>query len=53
MVEKFEKSRVLLICQIDLVTLLTDAIVAHSFTREKLPGSTLIICLIATTYFYH
>ena len=52
MVEKFGKFWVLLICQVDLVTLLTDSIVA-SFTRERLPGSTLIICLIATKYFYH
>ena len=53
MVEKFGKSWVLLIYQVDLVTLLTDGIVAHSFTRERLIGSTLIICLIATKYFYH
>ena len=52
MVEKFGKFWVLLICQVDLVTLLTDSIVA-SFTRERLPGSTLIICLIVTKYFYY
>ena len=50
MIEKFE---ILLICQIKMVKLLTDGIVAHSFTRERLQGSTLIICLIATKYFYH
>ena len=53
MVEKFGESRVLLICQVDLVTLLTYDIVAYSFTHERLSGSTLIICLIATKYFYH
>ena len=35
MVEKFGKSWVLLIFQVDLVTLLTENIVAHSFTREN------------------
>ena len=52
MVEKFEKSWILLICQVDLVTLITNGIVACPFTCERLPGSTLIICLIATKYFY-
>ena len=33
-----EKSWVLLICQVELVTLLTDGIVAHSPTRERLPA---------------
>ena len=47
------KSWILLICQVNLITLLTDGIVAHSFTRERLPAGTLIICLIATKYFYH
>ena len=51
MVEKFGKSWVLLIFQVDLVTLLTENIVAHSFTRERLRGSALILCLIATKYF--
>ena len=51
MVKKFGKSWVLLICQVDLVTLMTDGIVAHSFTRGRLPGSALTICLIATKYF--
>ena len=41
MVEKFGKSWVLLICQVDLVTLLTDGIVVHSLTRKRLPGATL------------
>ena len=41
------------ICQVDLVTLLTNGIVALSLTRERLPGSTLSICLKATKYFYH
>ena len=41
------------ICQVDLVTLLTNGIVALSFTRERFPGSTLSICLKATKYFYH
>ena len=45
MVEQFGKSWVLLVYQVDLVTLLTDGVVAHSFTRERLPGSTLIIFL--------
>ena len=53
MVEKLGKSWVLLICQVDLVTLLKHGIVAHSFTHEILPGSTFIICLVATKYFYH
>ena len=52
MVEKFGQSWDLLICQVELVTLLTDGIVAHSFTHERLPGSTLSICLSATKYFY-
>ena len=52
MVETFGKSLVLLICQVDLVTVLSDGIVAHSFTRERLLGSTLIISLIATKFFY-
>ena len=43
MVEKFGQSWDLLICQVELVTLLTDGIVAHSFTNERFPGSTLII----------
>ena len=51
MVEEFGKSWVLLVCQVILVTLLTDGIAAHSFTRERLSGSTLISCLIATKYF--
>ena len=51
--ERFGKSWVLLICQVHLSTLLTDGIVAHSFTHERLLGNTLIICLIATKYFYH
>ena len=42
MVKKFGKSWVLLICQVDLVTSLTDGIAAHPFTRERLPDSTLI-----------
>ena len=51
MAEKSGKSWFLLICQIHLVTwLLTDVIVAHSFTYESFPGSTLSICLIATKY---
>ena len=49
----FGKSWVLLFCQVAFVKLVTDGIVAHSFTRERLPGSTLFICLIATKYFYH
>ena len=53
MVEKFEKSWVLLICQVDLVTLLTDGIVAHPCAHERLLGSTLLMCLIVTNYFYH
>ena len=53
MVETFGQAWVLLICQVDLTALLTDGIVAHSFTCERLPGSTLIICLVATKYFYH
>ena len=53
MVEKFGKSWILLICQVDFVTLLTDGIVAHSFTGERLSGSILIICAIATKNFYH
>ena len=53
MVEKFGKSCVLLISQVDLVTFLINGLVAHSFTCERLPRSTLIICLIATKYFYH
>ena len=56
MVETFGKSWVLLFCQFDLVTVLTDGVVAHSFKREGLSGtvaSTLIICLIAVNYFYH
>ena len=53
MVEKSGKSLFLLICQIQLVTLsLTDGIVAHSFTCESFPVSTLSICLIATKYIY-
>ena len=53
MVEKSGKSWFLLICQIHLVTLLlNDGIVAHSFTCESFPGSTLSICLIATKYIY-
>ena len=52
MVQKSGKSWVLLICQIHLVTLLTDGIIAHSFTCERLPGSTLSICPIATKYVY-
>ena len=52
MVEKFGKSWIFKICQVDLVKLLIDGIVAHSFTRERLPGSTLIIYPIATNYFY-
>ena len=43
----------LLLGQVDLVTLLTDGIVAQSFSRKKLPGSTLIICLMTTKYFYY
>ena len=42
MTKKFIKSLVLLISQVDLVKLLTDGIVAHSFTRGRLSGSTLI-----------
>ena len=56
MVEKFGKSWVLLICQFDLVTVLTDGVVAHSFKCGGLSGtaaSTLIVCLIAINYFYH
>ena len=53
MVEKFEKSWIFLNCQVNLVTLLTHSIVAHSFTRERLQRSALIICLIVTKYFYH
>ena len=53
MVKKIGKSWILLICQVDLVKLLTDGIIAHSFTRDRLSGSTLIICLIATKCFYH
>ena len=49
---KFGKSWILSICQVDLVTLLTNGIVAHSFTRKILPGSTLTICILATKYFY-
>ena len=53
MVEMSGKSWFLLICQIHLVTLLlTDGIVAHSFTCESFPGSTLSICLIQTKYIY-
>ena len=49
----FKRSWALLIGQVDLVTLLTNDIVAQSFTRGKLSGSTLIICLLATKYFFH
>ena len=51
MLETFGKSWVLLICRVDVVTLLTDGTVAHSFTRERLPGSISVICLLATKYF--
>ena len=47
MVEKFGKSWDSLICQVDLVILLTDGIVAHSFTCKRFPDSILIICRIA------
>ena len=52
MVKKFGKSWVLLICQVELVTLLTDGILAHLFTPERLSDSTLIICLVAANFFY-
>ena len=51
MVKKFGKSWVLLICQIELVTLLTDGILAHLFAPERLSDSTLIICLVAAKFF--
>ena len=47
-----EQKMALLICKVDLVTLLTDGIVVLPFTFERLPGGTLIIYLIATKYFY-
>ena len=43
---KVWKTLGLLIHQIAVVTLFTDGIVAHSFTREILADSTLIIWLI-------
>ena len=52
MLEQFGKFWVLSICEVDLVTL-TDGIIAHSFTHEGFPASTLIICLIATKNFYY
>ena len=39
MVEKFRKSWVLSICLIELVTLLTNSILAHSFTPGRLSRS--------------
>ena len=51
MVEKFGKCWVLLIFQVDFITVLTDGIVVYFFTCERFPGSTLIICLITTKYF--
>ena len=53
MVEKFRKSWVLSICLIELVTLLTNSILAHSFTPGRLPRSFIIVCLIAPKYFCH
>ena len=53
MAGKFGKSWFLLACQNDLVTLLTNDIVAHSFTRERFPGFTLIFYLISTKYLHH
>ena len=47
MVEKFGKSWILLIVK---SAWSFDGIVAGSFTRERLTGNTLIICLIASKY---
>ena len=47
----FGKSWVLLICQVNFGHIV--GILAHTYTHERLSGSILIICLIATKYFYH
>ena len=39
--------------KVELVTLLTNGIVAHSFTCGRSPRSFIIVCLIATKYFCH
>ena len=51
MVEKFGKSRVYQFVLVELVPLLINGIVAHSFTCGRSPCSFIIVSVIATKYF--